>query len=43
MWLMNVRIAVEEFVTPESIREANASIYVALCRRRESNERERDR
>jgi hypothetical protein len=33
---MNVRIAVEELVTPDSIREENASIYVALCRRRET-------
>ena len=43
MWLMNMRIAVEEFVTPDAIREENASIYVALCRRRDSDGREGDR
>lgn len=43
IWLMNVRIAVEEIVTPDAIREENASIYVALCRRRESDRGEHDR
>ena len=43
IWLMNVRIAVEEMVTPDAIREENASIYVALCRRRESDRGEHDR
>ena len=32
--IMNLRIAVEELATPESIRFDNASIYVAFCRRR---------
>ena len=31
---MNLRIAVEEFVTPEAIRFENASIYVVLCKSR---------
>jgi SAM-dependent methyltransferase len=33
--LMNARMAVEDMVTPASILYDNASIYVALCRRRE--------
>ena len=31
---MNLRIAVEELVTPETIRFENASIYVVLCKSR---------
>ena len=32
-FLMNVRMVLEEIVTPASIRFNNASIYVAFCRR----------
>jgi hypothetical protein len=30
---MNLRIAVEELLTPDSVRQENASVYVAFCRR----------
>lgn len=33
--LMNLRMALEDRITPASIREANACVYVMLCRRAE--------
>jgi len=36
MLLTNLKMTVEELITPASIRDDNASIYVVLCRRRES-------
>ena len=33
MFAMNLRIAVEDAITPESVRQDNACIYVALCKR----------
>jgi len=30
---MNIRIAIEEWLTPEWVRQQNASVYVAFCRR----------
>lgn len=32
--LMNLRMALEDWITPEAIREVNASVYVTLSRKR---------
>jgi len=33
MAAMNIRMAVEDAITPDAIREDNACIYVAWCRK----------
>lgn len=33
-WAMNVRMAIEDAITPKAILEDNACIYVVVCRRR---------